>query len=59
MHDVISEKKEIEQRMYINGHKSEKSAEVYNLRHTKEQAEKLLQVELERIDQGIKEGRNQ
>ncbi|MDM1764232.1 MULTISPECIES: site-specific integrase [unclassified Acinetobacter] len=59
IHDFISEKKEIEQRMYINGHKSEKSAEVYNLRHTKEQAEKLLKVELEIIDQGIKEGRNQ
>lgn len=59
MHDVISEKKEIEQRMYINGHKSEKSAEVYNLRHTKEQAEKLLKIELEKIDQDIKKGRNQ
>lgn len=59
MHDVISEKKEIEQRMYINGHKSEKSAEVYNLRHTKEQAEKLLKIELEKIDRDIKKGSNQ
>jgi len=56
MHDVISDKKEIEQRMYINGHKSEKSAEVYNLRHTKEKAEKLLKLELEKIDQDIKKG---
>lgn len=59
IHEVISEKKEIEQRMYINGHKSEKSAEVYNLRHTKEQAEKLLKIELEKIDQNIKKGRDQ
>lgn len=58
MHDVISEKKEIEQRMYINGHKSEKSAEIYNLRHTKEQAEKLLKVELEKIGQVIKKGKH-
>lgn len=58
IHDVISEKKEIEQRKYINGHKSEKSAEVYNLRHTKEQAEKLLRKELNKIDQDIKQGRN-
>ncbi|MBV6549776.1 site-specific integrase [Acinetobacter soli] len=56
MYDVISEKREIEQRMYINGHKSEKSAEVYNLRHTKEKAEKLLKIELERIDKNIKKG---
>ena len=45
--------------MYINGHKSEKSAEVYNLRHTKEQAEKLLKIELDKIDQNIKKGRDQ
>lgn len=57
IHDVISEKKEIEQRKYINGHKSEKSAEVYNLRHTKEQAGKLLRKELKKIDQDINQGR--
>jgi integrase len=59
MHDVVSEKKEIEQRMYINGHKSENSAKVYNIRHTKKQAEKLLRKELNKIDQDINQGRNQ
>lgn len=54
--EVISEKKEIQQRMYINGHKSEHSAQVYNLRHTKEQAEKLLKRELEKMDSYIKKG---
>ncbi len=39
--DIISEKKEIQIRMYIMGHSDEKSAEVYNLRHTKESAEKI------------------
>ena len=42
--------------MYINGHKSEHSAQVYNLRHTKEQAEKLLKRELEKMDSYIKQG---
>lgn len=41
MDDIISEKKEIQIRMYIMGHSDEKSAEVYNLRHTKESAEKI------------------
>lgn len=54
--EVISEKKEIEQRMYINGHKSEKSAAVYNLRHTKEKAEELLKKELQEIDNHLREG---
>ena len=53
LNDVISEKKEIEQRMYLNGHRSATSALVYNLRHTKEQAEKLLKNEQNRIDQHL------
>ncbi|WP_182027190.1 tyrosine-type recombinase/integrase [Vibrio rotiferianus] len=39
--DIISEKKEKQVRMYLMGHSDEKSAEVYNLRHTKESAEKI------------------
>ncbi|RKF14336.1 site-specific integrase [Alginatibacterium sediminis] len=39
--EIISEKKEKQVRMYLMGHSDEKSAEVYNLRHTKESAEKI------------------
>ena len=56
LNDVISEKKEIEQRMYLNGHRSADSATVYNLRHTKEQAEKLLKNEQNRIDEHLRIG---
>ena len=56
LNDVISEKKEIEQRMYLNGHRSATSAIVYNLRHTKEQAEKLLKNEQNRIDEHLNIG---
>ena len=56
LNDVISEKKEIEQRMYLNGHRSATSATVYNLRHTKEQAEKLLKNEQNRIDEHLNIG---
>lgn len=56
LNDVISEKKEIEQRMYLNGHRSANSATVYNLRHTKEQAESLLKNEQNRIDQHLNIG---
>ena len=56
LNDVISEKKEIEQRMYLNGHRNANSATVYNLRHTKEQAENLLKNEQNRIDQHLNIG---
>ncbi len=57
LNDVISEKKEIEQRMYLNGHRSANSASVYNLRHTKEQAEKLMKNEQNRIDEHLNIGK--
>lgn len=50
LHDVISEKKELEHRMYLMGHKNESSSSVYNLRHTKKQAESLLLQEMQNID---------
>ena len=56
LNDIISEKEEIDQRMLLNGHKSPSSAEVYNRRHTKEKAEKLVKPLMDEIDQQIKEG---
>lgn len=50
LHDVISEKQELERRMYLMGHKNESSSSVYNLRHTKKQAESLLLQEMQNID---------
>ena len=52
--DVVSEKKELEHRMYLMGHKNESSSSVYNLRHTKKQAESLLLHEMQNIDFLIK-----
>jgi integrase len=39
--DIISEKEEKDIRMYLMGHSSPKSAQVYTLRHTKKIAEKI------------------
>lgn len=50
LHDVISEKQELERRMYLMGHKNESSSSIYNLRHTKKQAESLLLQEMQNID---------
>ena len=50
LHDVISEKQELERRMYLMGHKNENSSSIYNLRHTKKQAESLLLQEMQNID---------
>lgn len=58
LEDIITEKEEVDQRMLLNGHKSASSAEVYNRRHTKEKAEKLVKPLMEEIDRQIKEGRN-
>lgn len=52
--DLISEKKEIEQRMYLNGHKSYKSAEVYNQRHVKEEAENLMKLNNQKISEQLR-----
>lgn len=54
--DVITEKREIETRMLLNGHSREKSSRVYNLRHTKKIAEELLKPHLDNIDETIKKG---
>ena len=54
LHDVISENKELERRMYLMGHKNESSSSIYNLRHTKKQAESLLLHEMQNIDFLIK-----
>ena len=53
---IISVKEETEQRMYLNGHSNEQSAQVYNIRHTKQQAERILKKELDEIDDCIKRG---
>jgi hypothetical protein len=53
---LITEKKEIETRMLLNGHSREKSSRVYNLRHTKKTAEELLKPHLDKIDETIKRG---
>ncbi len=50
LHDIISEKQELERRMYLMGHKNESSSSIYNLRHTKKQAESLLLREMQNID---------
>jgi integrase len=58
LYDVISEKKEKEIRMYLMGHKSEKSAEVYNLRHTKSVAEKLNLKLMEEVSEMMEKAQN-
>lgn len=50
LNDIISEKKELERRMYLMGHKSESSSQIYNLRHTKKQAETILLEEMQKLD---------
>ena len=50
LHDVISEKQELERRMYLMGHKNESSSSIYNLKNTKKQAESLLLQEMQNID---------
>ena len=40
--------------MYINGHKSYKSAEVYNQRHVKEEAENLMRLNNQKISEQIR-----
>jgi len=57
-HDVISEKAEADTRKYLLGHSSDKSAQVYNLRHTKETAEKLHMRAIEEVSEKIKATRN-
>lgn len=54
---IISVKQETEQRMYLNGHSNENSAQVYNIRHIKQQAERILKKELDDIEQCMKGGR--
>lgn len=53
-HDIISEKAEADTRKYLMGHSSDKSAQVYNLRHTKETAEKLHMKAIEEVSNKIK-----
>ncbi len=50
LRDFISDKQELEGRMYLLGHINESSSSVYNLRHTKKQAESLLLREMRNID---------
>lgn len=54
---IITPKKEKQIRMYLMGHSSEKSAEVYNLRHTKNSAERLnvkqMQLESDKLKDEI------
>lgn len=52
--DVISEKNEADIRMYLMGHRSEKSSQVYNLRHTKNVAEILHMRAVEEISKKLK-----
>ena len=47
----ISEKEEMQIRMYLNGWKSESSASIYNLRHVKEVADELMLADA--LEQGV------
>lgn len=55
--DVISEKVEIDTRKYLMGHRSDRSAQVYNLRHTKKVAEKIHMKAIEEVSEKIKGAR--
>ncbi|MGP5564980.1 tyrosine-type recombinase/integrase [Vreelandella alkaliphila] len=59
LNDVISEKAEIDTRKYLLGHRSDKSGQVYNLRHTKEIAEKLHMKAIEEVSEKLKAMRKQ
>ena len=44
---LITEAKEIKIRKTLNGHASDESSEVYNLRHITEQAEKIMKRQID------------
>ncbi|SPX82037.1 tyrosine-type recombinase/integrase [Moraxella ovis] len=45
--ELITEAKEVKIRKTLNGHGSDKSSEVYNLRHIAEQAEKIMKQQID------------
>lgn len=58
LNEIVTEAREIDIRMHLNGHKREKSSRIYNIRHTKKGAEEIVRPELNKIDHYIKKGRN-
>ena len=52
--ELITEKREIEMRMTLNGHTSESSAKPYLERHTKRKAQRVHKEMMEDISQKIK-----
>lgn len=50
----ITEAQEKDMRAYLNGHRSTKSGEVYNQRHTRERAEQAMRLLGERLSDGRK-----
>jgi integrase len=54
----ISEKEEIQIRMQLNGWSSEASAQIYNLRHIQELANKFQREDMDELSEHLKNGKN-